>query len=296
MRSRIPAALATMALFCACTMDENRIAGGADDHGNAVQALILVTDSTGAPVPNTEVVVRPASWTSGTAIDTVGNAPEGARTWTDSSGYCRIRSLRSGEYTVRAGTVNVAGAVTFDVRDSEFVAIGIYATGGIRGTLPGVAPGTLVAARGFEGVAEVDSSGGFILSCIPAGSVELVVGLDAGIAVIEQVHVYDRKVSVLQNVAGVLPGTRIRSAIRLSNEPLPPVFLLRQGDYAGLQKIRFVAPIVGDKLEVLADGKNWIASTGQVRLGASSCVVARSIQGSTERSAASKACYSIQPW
>ena len=279
-------------LLVAC--DQTRVAGGVDDHENAV-ARIQVVDSLGEPVPASAVVVHASDWLPGDPADSSGESPDYVHTTTDSTGYVTVHRLRPGRYSVVAGWGNIAGRTFVDAIDTVSLVVGIYPTGGIRGKLVGAPPGTWVAVRGLEGVTVIDSVGDYVVPFVPIGTADVVAGLDRRSLEMHEVPILDRKVSrVADQVFRMESPRSIRPVIQLSTEPLPPVFLSPQGTYTSFLKVQILAPILGNSLEVSVQGGQWTAMSGMVGLGGSACLQARSIQSSNVRSDPSQACYSIQ--
>ena len=292
MPSRIVLALVATIPLCSC-LEDDRVTGGADDHGNAL-ARILVVDSAGNPSARSEIVVRPRMWLPGDPLDSMGERPNGTRLVTGADGTCQVR-LRRGDYTVRAGRGNIAGATTVRLEDSMDVVVGLYPTGAVRGRFLEPLGKAWISVRGYEGRFEVDSTGGFLVPFVPVGGIELILEDERRTIELNGVNVLDRKISDVGSIhAQGTAGLTMRPITRIANEPLPPVFLKKAGVYSEFQKLEIVPPILGDGLEVSVDGSKWARSNGILRIGAGACIAARSVQADNVRSAVSEACYSIE--
>lgn len=296
MKSGLPwfAALPAALILFACDGQLPRSAGGSDDHGNAVSATVLVMDSTGAPVADVEVTVRPATWKSGDPLDTSSKAPDGAVGTTGPNGICRISALRPGDYTIVAGKWGQVGLSKISLRDSQGVSLGIYAPGALAGRMLGAPPDTRVVLAGIDREVFTDSSGSFSVGGLPVASYDVQGGGAAGGVLLSQVSVVPRKVSSMMDVK--YDSTRFQTfspIIELTDDILPPSMSPAGGVFPGMVNVAISPAFLGDQFEISINGGPWYPTKVGVAIGGSECIRLRTRRGGISGAVYSQACFTI---
>lgn len=280
------AAICLAGILDGCQNPSERLAGGADDHGNAVALRVRVEDSSGTPSAGMRVTVRPESWNPATDPDPVGEATSG------SDGSCQFHNLPPGSYRVLADDGNTMSTETVMLESSAEVRLSAYAPGSIRGRLEGARQGGfLVSIAGTNLVASIGDSGAFRFDRVPAGSFRLIAGKRSELT-LDRVPVLPRILSRLDPVPfdSSLPS-RLEPRVRLEAALAPPMVDPLPGSYLGPVRIRFLPNPATDSVEIAFEDGIWIHIADAIQLGASRCLRARSRRGEETSMESSELCY-----
>lgn len=270
-----------------CQNSSQPMAGGADDHGNAIALRIQVEDSTGAAQAGVRVTVRPESWIPEEGASASGVAVSGL------DGFCSFGSLPPGNYRVVADGGATMATVVVAIEESASIRMSTYATGSIRGRLDGAARGTSVAIQGTDIVSEVDDSGAFRFHRLPVGIFRIMAGSRGRLA-LERIPVLPRILSRLDEVAFDSGRTAaIEPTLRLEADLAPPVVDSLPGNYSGPLRLVFRPSPPSDLVEISLDGGDWIPIADAILLGTSRCLQARSRRGSETSASTGDLCYTL---
>lgn len=282
---RILAALCVSLSMLGCQPGSDRIAGGADDHGNAIALRVQVEDSTGYPLAGMRVTVRPDSWVPGQELEPIEDATSGP------DGFCRFVALPPGPYRIVADDGNAMSTETVTLDASTSVRMSAYAPGSIRGRLDGGRRGAPVAIAGTDIVSYVGDSGTFRFDRVPAGNFRLRAGARAELT-INRVPVLPRILSRLDPVE-FQPASPMQAEprVRLEADIAPPTVDPLPGSYPGPLRLVFRPNPAKDSVEISFEIDVWIPIQDAIQLGSSRCLRARSRRGAETSPETRELCY-----
>lgn len=297
-RTSLFASLAAVAGLLASCSDATDRVSGTDEHGNAVAARVFVVDSTGEPLAGAKVSLRPASWLEGEDLDSSSAEPTGWNATTVSDGSCLLPLGRLEEVrTLSARHGDRAAVFQAGPRGLDNRVLVMRATGSVQGTVVAGSPGTKVRISGVPGVAFLDDSGRFVLSDLPAGMLQLVLGQGAGRTVVESLTVGQGAATLVPALPA--PGVRAETLsvadAPTSPLPRPPEFLPAGGVFASAPTIQVRTDLADAILETSLDGRTWSVVTGTLRPLVSVCLWARVTRVDGVVSQPVQACYTIEP-
>lgn len=283
-----------LAAFCVvlsllgCQSGSDRIAGGADDHGNAIALRVQVEDSTGSPAAGMRVTVRPESWNpaEGSApIAVVTSGPDGS---------CKFEALAPGAYRVLADDGNTMSTGTVLLESTTSIRLNAYAPGSIRGRLEGGGHGgVLMSIAGTDLVSPVGDSGTFRFDRVPAGNFRLTAGTHAELT-LDRIPVLPRILSRLDPIAfDPSRPMRIEPRVRLEADLAPPTVDPLPGSYPGPLRLVFKSNSDSDGVEIAFEDKVWIPIADAIQLGSSRCLRARSRRGGETSPETRDLCYTL---
>lgn len=160
-----------ISVITSCSGQDN--AGGTVETENTLALRIL--DSTGTPIPNATVKIRPVSYLP----DTLGTPPSfadfGRTVRSDSLGWIRYTGIGAGSYQVEARSITSGNTmrIAYAERVTQLIedSLQLAPLGSIRGQVElfGSARYAWVQILGSDYVAKTDTNGIFELRDIPAG-------------------------------------------------------------------------------------------------------------------------------